>query len=475
MPVITTIGQAWAIIVDLYTSTNRPGWRNNLILFLTCFTLGLIFGSLLFVGLYCSLSYDIVVSSSIANVLAMLLIGILFFFKRVRCFSTLFFISCFMKQGRNLLITAGTSVVIYQNVKNTFNNLQGLARSMICNLESRKISINFTPLEQYRKLLQWVADNLKGFGDILGIKFESNLIVNASVSDGNLKEKLIEAEHKLNATAQAMAEVLNTVSSISQKVLPALGVILVLISTVIFLRRYNYDKKYENTFITQRFVLFDEKQRASGKPHVLPLTKKERKRYITIPSAGITAKEGRVMGIFIIPIITHVSTWAFFIGVDSLLYYLILTIGEYLEDIKPIEVPLKMSIAHTGLFLNIQTGSSRTEEDFSYSIPLFEKHCIPRPQLLIYNSVGPLAIIVIILIVLGVLSAKLMQLKVLALSLFYPDNEEERIEHLHAKILQKRCKKVKVLQKSVMELAKKKSFWFPIFFRNKGDDSIFLT
>ncbi|MBN3314716.1 DCSTP protein, partial [Atractosteus spatula] len=457
MPLKTAISQTWAIIVDLYTSSNRPDWRNNRLLFITCFILGFTFGSLLFVGLYYSLAYGSLVSGTVAVMAALIVTGALFCSKLVRCFSVLFLLACGMQEGRNFLITAGTGLVIYWNVKNTFQNLQGLASSMVCNLEKRRISIKVTPIDNYIKLLKWVGEQVKGLGDFVVVKFDSKLEVSQRISsDEELEEKLREAKQRLNATAETMSGILNTVSSVSQKVLPAVGIIFVVFCTVLFLRKYFYSKKFKNIFITRTFVYFDEKQKASGKPSVLPLTKKESKQYITIPSSRLTVKEWKAMGTFIIPVITHVSAWALFIGVDSLLYWLILTIGKHLQNIEPFEVPLKMSVEKESTIIVIKTGSTSEENDFSYSVPLFEKDCIPKPELLLYNSVVPLLVIITILILLGLLSAKLIQLKVLASSLFYPDNADERVQYLHDKILRKRSKKrLCAVKSTVVALVKK--------------------
>ncbi|MGH0147101.1 UNVERIFIED_CONTAM: hypothetical protein FKN15_010049 [Acipenser sinensis] len=80
---------------------------------------------------------------------------------------------------------------------------------------------------------------------------------------------------------------------------------LVLIGTVFYIRKYYFSKTFENTFITPRFIRFDKKQKADGKLYILPLTKKERKKYVTIPSPRLSVNEGKRMGMFLIPVLTH--------------------------------------------------------------------------------------------------------------------------------------------------------------------------
>lgn len=81
------------------------------------------------------------------------------------------------------------------------------------------------------------------------------------------------------------------------------------------------------------------------------------------------------------------------------------------------------------------------QEDFSYSLTLFEKECLPTPSLLLHTSVIPLAVILSILVVMILMAAKVTQLRLLVCERFFPGPTEARVEYLHAKILKKRLKK----------------------------------
>ncbi|KAJ8353789.1 hypothetical protein SKAU_G00213560 [Synaphobranchus kaupii] len=246
--------------------------------------------------------------------------------------------------------------------------------------------------------------------------------------------------------------------------------------TALYLRRYYSNRKFQNTFITSKFIQYDKKQKAEGKPHVLPLTKKEAKRYTAIPSLGLTIKEGKIMLKFYIPLLTNLLLWVLFIGIDALLYWFILVIRKHLEELEPFHVPLVMNAREDIFVLDIIHVSGRYKKgDFSFSVALFEKECLPEPSLLLYQSVIPLAVILVILVILGLLSSKLMQLKLLVSSEFYGDNADERVEYLHAKILRSRSKtKFYELRHLLKTLWKKKSFWFPVFFHHQKDDTVHL-
>ena len=71
---------------------------------------------------------------------------------------------------------------------------------------------------------------------------------------------------------------------------------------------------------------------------------------------------------------------------------------------------------------------------------LFEKKCLPKPKLLLYTSVVPLAFILLTLLIMALMSAKVAQLRLMVCERFFSDAAEERVEYLHAKILKKRLK-----------------------------------
>lgn len=79
--------------------------------------------------------------------------------------------------------------------------------------------------------------------------------------------------------------------------------------------------------------------------------------------------------------------------------------------------------------------------DFSYQVSIFEKSCLPKPRLVIYDSILPLVVLLAALLSMALLSAKLTQIRLMVCEQFFSTNAEERVEFLHAKILKKRSRK----------------------------------
>nr|XP_006000470.1 PREDICTED: dendritic cell-specific transmembrane protein [Latimeria chalumnae] len=331
----------------LFISERKPGWKNGLRLLALCCAVGFT-SIILFPVLYLSLQYTAVVSLAITVCNAIVISVSLFVSRHIRCFSILFLISCGMQQGRNALITAGTGVVVFCNVKNIFHNLKCLADSIICNLEKRRISLNTTPFDNYIRAIKWLYEQGQikfGVGDLKLITVESDFNIKASNSTEMLQKKLKSARHQLETIATKVSKLLDTVSYLGHKLLPALGILLILISTALCIRRYLHrkNKKCDNVFITKHFIVFDEHQKQQGKPGLLPLNRSERKQYIIIPSMHLTANEVKRMGLFLLPVITHIIIWTVFIAIDYLLYWLISAISKHLQDLPVLEIPLKLA------------------------------------------------------------------------------------------------------------------------------------
>ncbi|XP_033496991.2 dendritic cell-specific transmembrane protein [Epinephelus lanceolatus] len=457
------------VAVDVFTTGKRDGFQRTLILLFTCSFSSLLLSSLLLLYLLFTLNYELAVAGGIAACFGTLLTVALFLSKRVRCLGTLFVISIFMKKSRNLLLTAGTSLVVLRNIRNTLENLTGLVGSMICNLKAKKAAI-VAPFSNYVKLLKWLGNMLKGVTDLGVVNLDSKLKVSPRLESEKLKGKLIEAEQQLNETVKYVQYLMNTVSSVTDKMFPAISFLVLMMFIALHIKKYCNDMKYQNRFVSSRFVHFDEKQKAEGKPHVLPLTPEEEKLYTAVPSARPTTREGRAMLKFGVPVVSHFVSWVIFITVDALLYCFVDIVTTKLSELEPFHVPLLMSIKGIVTLIGIPFGEETHQKDFSYSVTLFEKQCLPKPKLLLYNSVVPLAAILLTLLIMALMAAKVAQLRLIICEQFFSTAAEQRVQYLHAKILRKRLKKRKEKNNcSSTSLYFKAHFWCPLLFRPKED------
>uniref|UniRef100_A0A384BY06 Dendrocyte expressed seven transmembrane protein n=1 Tax=Ursus maritimus TaxID=29073 RepID=A0A384BY06_URSMA len=436
-----------------YVSPRSPGWRAFIQHAGVCGFVAFVSVGLLSLAFPWSLSSLLVFSAGWA-VTALLLCSS----KRARCFVLLFFVSCGLREGRSALLAAGTGMVIFGHVENTFHNFKGLLDGMTCNLRAKSFSIHFPLLKRYIEAIQWIyglATHLSLFDDL--ISWNQTLAVSLFSPTQALEAQLNDTKGQALGALYRMVTATEVLSSLGRQLLALTGLLLVLLGTGLFMKRFldPCSRQFENIFITKQFVRFDETERRLQRPCVLPLSKKERKKYVVIPSFWLSPKERKNLGLFFLPILTHLYIWVLFAAIDYLLYRLIFSVSEHFQSLPGLEVHLKLH--------REEQGTQDIIHDSSFHISLFEPTCIPEPKLLLSKTWIPLSIILVILVVLALLSSILTQLKILVSASFYPSVNEERIRYLHGKILKKRSKQAGGGGSSKQRLYFTKiHFWLPV-------------
>lgn len=328
-------------MVDVFISNRRYGCQ-SLILLLTCSLCSLLLSSLLLLYLHFKLTYELAVAGGIVGCFGTLLTVILFLSKRARCYGTLLVISLFMKKSRNLLLTAGTSLVVLRNIRNTSDNLSLLLKSMICNLKAKKAAI-IGPLRKYKEMLKWVGTMLTLPPDLGVVKVDSDFKISTRLELKDFEAKLTVAERELNKTVMYVQSVMHTFSSVTEKLFPAISFLVLMAFIVLHVKKFHNDMKYKNKFISGRFVEFDKKQQAEGKAYVLPLTPEEEKLY-SVLSIHPTFTDRRAMLKFSIPVVSQLFIWVMFVTLDTLSYWFVAIITTKLSELEPFHVRLLMNI-----------------------------------------------------------------------------------------------------------------------------------
>lgn len=332
-------------ICSLYTTKSEMSWSEKFLLLISCLITSFILAVFFLLALRFPLNFGIEVSIATTAVFWLCLTLAMWFSPNVRCFGILFLMSIGLKQGKKQLLTAGTTIVILLNIQNTLMNLKGLGKSLVCNLEEKLMTIDLAPLSNYIRMLKWVASTLKnGLTSFLGETYDTDFKLKPIVHSGEFTKKISEAQMTMNKTAENVLVVINGISSIGKEISPVVGVVILIIATVVYLRRFRFNRKQKNVLLTKKFVKYDESQRLQGKPSVLPLTKKESKRYIIVPSAHLTKKDVKGMLKFSISIVTYSMAWLFFIGLDALVYWIISVLSKRLEQLKPLHVPVLLKV-----------------------------------------------------------------------------------------------------------------------------------
>ncbi|KAF5915218.1 dendritic cell-specific transmembrane protein isoform X1 [Diceros bicornis minor] len=453
MGVWTSSTNIFLSLWGMYVSPRSPGWMDFIPhLGVCCFV------ALISVGLL-SVAFDWFLSSfTVFTTCWMVACLLLCCSRHSRCFLLLFFLSCGLREGRNALIAAGTGIVIFGHVENIFHNLKGLLDSMTCNLRAKSFSVHLPLLEKYIEAIRWIyglATHLSLFDDL--VSWNQTLAVSLSSPSQALEAQLNDTKGKVLGVLYQMVTATEVLSSLGRQLLALAGLLLVLLGTGLFMKRFldTCGWKFENIYITREFVQFDERERHQQRPCVLPLNKKERRKYVVIPSFWLTPKERKNLALFFVPILTHLYIWVLFAAVDYLLYRLIFSVSKHFQSLPGLEVHLKLH--------REEQGTQGIIHDSAFNISLFEPSCIPKPKLLLSKTWIPLSIILVILVMLGLLSSILMQLKILVSASFYPSVQRQRVQYLHAKLLKKRSKQpVGEVKRKLSLYSTKIYFWLPV-------------
>ncbi|XP_076864478.1 dendritic cell-specific transmembrane protein-like isoform X2 [Brachyhypopomus gauderio] len=466
------LAEAWRTVVVLYTSGHVGDCRSIATLLVLCTTVSLALSALLFLSLH-TIKVDLNISGIVAGVFFPLLAVALFISRRVRCASLLLIACSGTKQCRNVLLACGTILLAESSARNIFSNLLAVMHSIMCNRERLMLSLNTTPIDNYIKMIRWLNDKLHSLINFGVVSFEAKVHVSHTVESADLEQKLRLIEQELARKANGIEAVFDLVWSVGQKIAPVVNMVLLLILTIFFIRAYMRNSKYKNMYITSRFVQYDQQQKAMGRAHVLPLTRQEERRYVSIPCLKPRFGEGRRIAMFFIPVGTHILLWGFLMGLDALVYWVIIVMNNHLGMLEPLNVPLILYVNGEHHIIFMQVPGENKMEDFSFSVTLFERDCLPTPTLLLSKSAGPAAAILVSLVFLGLLSVKLLQMKLLVSEQFYTEMADDRVKNLHAKILRQRAKKKAEVVESARfrRLTKTVKFWLPIldFCRRKKE------
>eukprot|EP00076_Gallus_gallus_P038326 XP_025003864.1 dendritic cell-specific transmembrane protein [Gallus gallus] len=445
------VQSAWGV----FASERRPGWKYLTQLFAICSAVGFLLSILLFLSIHISLEQQSMGPLLLCGLVWVSLSIALCFSKHLRCFSALFLLSCGLREGRSALLTAGTGVVVAGNIQSIVHNLKVLTDSITCHLEYEKFDL----IKYYIEAVKWIYEKANLPNNLLAVTIKHEFTPSYSISDDTLKQELNDTKQEIQRVANQISFMLNILPCIGQKVLPIVGILLVCFGTVLFIKHFvgSHNAKFKNTYITKRFITFDEHQKQQQRPCVLPLNKKERKNYVTIPSFSFTRKERKQMQHFFLPVVIHLCIWLLFAAVDYLFYWLIIYVNKHLQELPDLEIHLRLSQQKNSL--NVGMNENIAKNDL-LKISLFKNSCVPQPELHLSMTWLQLGTITFFLIIFGLSSGLLTQLKILVSNSFYPDVEMKRIQYLHSKLLKKRTK---IQQKAVKNVfARAVNFWFPI-------------
>ena len=187
---------------------------------------------------------------------------------------------------------------------------------------------------------------------------------------------------------------------------------------------------------------YDAKRGKLGKRTVLPLSPREMRKYIdtTLPWPHPEEIGGlkKSVSMYAKPIIITLCI----IGVDYVLYYLLLLINKYGEQLITISGASRINVQVLGSgvvaeFMKIFGEGINLNNTYSSTINI--TYCLPNSHQPDTGTSVLIASLYLLMLIFIILEAFGMRLRRKIASLFYPESEFDRVRFLHAQIIHKRA------------------------------------
>lgn len=206
--------------------------------------------------------------------------------------------------------------------------------------------------------------------------------------------------------------------------------------------RYLKNIEFHNFYVTKSFENIEDQMREMEKDLVLPLTWKEKGKYVLISSPYLVRSElWRVTKniLFLMTSTLHMFCLCY---ADYVLFWLLARIhyiGKKEAGLMP-DPYITVSVNGSGIVTHLCRGIIRAFEpdNESYNIDFIE--CLPNPYLpnyIEYLTIGGFILLAWLLLIFEPFA---LRLRIVILNKFYPERDHERAIWLHSEILIERSK-----------------------------------
>ncbi|NXM78538.1 DCST2 protein, partial [Serilophus lunatus] len=260
-----------------------------------------------------------------------------------------------------------------------------------------------------------------------------HISLNASKSLGQVSLDMMEAVHQHMEPYHRSLEVFSYIS--------VLAILYLGFQAIRYRRRYLWDDTFDNVYITRNFVELDLRCAEKGRPTVLPLTARERGRYIPPAALWLSKKERRQYGIQVMGFLRHVLLGLSIILADYGIFWLLDLFRHQLsgEIISRAPSMMTVNVSGTGytseIFQDLVSAFNMLQEG---KVSVLSQVCLiepVEPDHSTYITIGILYGLWLFITIFGSYMARLRQAVCAA---YYPSREKERMAFLHSIILARR-------------------------------------
>ena len=270
------------------------------------------------------------------------------------------------------------------------------------------------------------------------IKFFSFKVKRHIDASGNINssKSAIQIMAEVKADIESKTSWILTVANIVSNAL-SITFLFLFINSVFYLKNFLSKDRYDNFYITKSFKIYDQQCKTTGKSSLLPLKRKERKKYVDTRSLWLSSKELNKTTQGLVKVAIHFLIATVIIFFDYVLYFVLQLIDRYgnLNINLRGSTTFDVSVEGKGpisKFLKVFLTSIELNSEFDLDFNLTT--CIPNPSQPNVKNIYIFGFLYLFIFVLVILQAYGLRLRRKIATFFYPERDAERIHYLHEKI-----------------------------------------
>ncbi|XP_062705075.1 DC-STAMP domain-containing protein 2-like [Aedes albopictus] len=226
----------------------------------------------------------------------------------------------------------------------------------------------------------------------------------------------------------------------------------VVIRSVRYKMKYLTKDSFDNFYINRDFIAIDEHRRTLNRDTILPLTRKERNRYIHLTSMTLIRKEKlRIARSAVFLFVSSIHILGL-MAADYCLYWLLAMIRHVLLRQSDIERPpmVTLEVSGSGIVADMYRGIVGAFEPMVKHVDILDPaQCAPDPKTPDFIRYLQICLLLLFCWICIVLEPYGLRVRQLIMRSYYPDRAKERATWLYNDVLLKRESFVKILRRQV--------------------------
>ncbi|XP_014816715.1 PREDICTED: DC-STAMP domain-containing protein 2 [Calidris pugnax] len=206
--------------------------------------------------------------------------------------------------------------------------------------------------------------------------------------------------------------------------------------------RYLRDDTFDNMYITRRFMELDLRCAQEGRATVLPLTRRECRRYISPVGIWLSQKEWERYGLQLVAVLRHVLLGVSVILADYSLFWLLDLIRHLMQGEVVARAPVVLGISINGsgytskIFKDVVSAFDVLQQG---NITVLSDRCLVHPVEPDYGTYINMGLLYGACLFTAIFGSYVARLRRVVCATYYPSREQERMTFLHSTILARRA------------------------------------